>query len=740
MSATPNREALELFAKAQAYHRSGQLGLAESHYQRVTKLDARNGDAWHLLGVVAYQQGKVDLAITRYRRAVDLRPRAAEMLNNLALALRARGDLAAAADCFSRALQVRPEYPAAAFNLGLLREQMGDAAAAEQAYQLALTFEPEAMNVLTNLGNLLRAQGRCDEAEKYLVRAQRNAGNDAGANGNLALLRIDQGRHAEACALAEAATRIEPGNAHWWETLGTAQRLAQDADAAAVSLRRAAALAPDAAAIQLQLALVLQDIADHDAARAAFDRARQLAPGWLRARWEDALSAPALPTDAAAVQAALAHFDAGVADLQRNPGDAEAACEAAQSVGVFGLHYLPGDHTARQRHLGDLIGAVAARARPHFVAPVDWRPLAHGGRLRVGFVSSYLREHVVERYFGGWIRGLDASRFERFVWFTGSPDARTAALRESVEHFCEHAAPLDDLAEQVRAARLDVLIYPDVGLDPRQQMLAALRLAPVQCAAYGHPVGTGSANVDYFLSGDALEPDDAQAHYRERLVRLPHLGCVPRAPMPASEGDEDAGLRLPGRPLLLCLQNLLKLPPDFDRVLAQILVRSNARLVLFDRSAEMGRRFRRRIEAPLRQSGLDAEAVLRVENVRPYAQFLALVRQADLILDTPGFSGGGTSLDALGMGTPVVAFEGTFARGRQTAAMLRRLELPQLIARDEADYIDKAVALCADAPARAALRAQISARNARLFDAPDVLPALEEFLYRAARAASEQAT
>jgi predicted O-linked N-acetylglucosamine transferase (SPINDLY family) len=737
MSTSPNQGALELFAKAQAYHRSGQLGLAESHYLRVTKLDARNGDAWHLLGVVAYQQGKVDLAITRYRRAVDLRPRAAEMLNNLALALRARGDLAAAADCFARALQVRPEYPAAAYNLALLREQAGDAAAAENAYHLALTFEPDALNSLTNLGNLLRRQGRYEEAEKYLVRAQRGAGGDAGANGNLAQLRIDQGRHAEACALAEAATRIEPDGAHWWETLGTAQRLAQDADGAANSLQRAAALAPADSAIQLQLALALQETADHAGARAAFDRARKLAPNWVRARWEDALSVPSLPDDAAAIQVALAHFDEGLADLQRNPGDAEAAYEAAQSVGVFGLHYLPGDHTARQRRLGDLLATVAARARPQFMAPPEWKALSHGGRLRVGFISSYLREHVVERFFGGWIFGLDTSRFERFVWFTGMPDARTAALREAVEHFSEHSGSLDALAEQVRAARLDVLVYPDVGLDPRQQMLATLRLAPVQCAAYGHPVGTGSANVDYFLSGDALEPAQADTQYREQLVRLPHLGCVPRAPAAAAH-DEQVALRVPGRPLLLCLQNLIKMQPAFDRVLAQVLARTGARLVLFDRSEGTSRRFRQRIDPSLRGVGLDPAEVLLIEGLLPYERFLVLVRQADLILDTPGFSGGGTSLDALGMGTPVLTFEGEFARGRQTTAMLQRLELPRLIAHDDADYIDKAVTLCTDADVRETLRTQIRARNDRLFDDPEVLPALESFLLRAACATSEQ--
>ena len=735
MSTPPNRQVMELFAKAQAYHRSGQFGLAESHYLRVTKLDARNADAWHLLGVAVYQMGKVDKAISHYRRAVELRPRAAEMLNNLALALRAKGDLAGAADYFAQALRARPEYVPAAYNLALLREQAGDPAGAEQAYRQALVGEPDALNALTNLGNLLRQQGRLDEAERFLLRAQQRHGKDAAANGNLALLRLDQARHAQARELAEAATRLEPAAAPWWEALGTALRLAQDAEAALAPLQRAVALAPDVAAIHLQLALAQQESGNAAAAQQSFAQALALAPRWERVRWEAALSVPAIPADEAAVATALAHFDSGIADLLRDPGQPEAAFETAQCVGIFGLHYLPGDHTGRQRRFGELMAAVAARARPQYAQAPGWRALAHGGRLRVGFVSAYLHQHVVERYFGGWILGLDPARFERHVWYTGaSADARTAALRAAADHYAEPQGSFDELAAELYSAQLDVLIYLDVGLDPRQQALAALRLAPVQCAAYGHPVSTGLATIDHYLSAQALEPADAAAHYNESLLRLPGLGCEPRAPA-AAVFDVAPELRAGGRPLLLCLQNLIKLPPAFDDVLARVLAQSGARLVLFNRGHGITTRYRARLATALRLYGLDPDDCLHMEDARPYAEFLALVQQADLILDSPGFSGGGTSLDALGMGTPVLAFDGVYARGRQTAAMLRMLDLPQLIAGSDDDYVAKAVALSADAAARQQLRVQIEQRNTRLFHNAAVLPALENFLYSAATAA-----
>ena len=75
-----------------------------------------------------------------------------------------------------------------------------------------------------------------------------------------------------------------------------------------------------------------------------------------------------------------------------------------------------------------------------------------------------------------------------------------------------------------------VLLYPEVGMDMIVGWLAAQRLAPVQCVAWGHPETTGMPTIDYFLSSDFMEPPDAATHYTESLVRMPHLGHISRPP------------------------------------------------------------------------------------------------------------------------------------------------------------------------------------------------------------------
>jgi len=84
----------------------------------------------------------------------------------------------------------------------------------------------------------------------------------------------------------------------------------------------------------------------------------------------------------------------------------------------------------------------------------------------------------------------------------------------------------------------------------------------------------------------------------------------------------------------------------------------------------------------------------------------------------------------------VLTWQGTMARGRQTAGMLALMGVDGLVATDEDDYVDKAVTLITDAALRAAQHARILERNGVLFEGAGVIAALENFLDTATQRAS----
>jgi protein O-GlcNAc transferase len=98
------------------------------------------------------------------------------------------------------------------------------------------------------------------------------------------------------------------------------------------------------------------------------------------------------------------------------------------------------------------------------------------------------------------------------------------------------------------------------------------------------------------------------------------------------------------------------------------------------------------------------------------------------MLDTLRWSGGNTTLDAVASALPIVTLAGAFMRGRQSMGMLWAMEMPELVAIDEEDYVRKVAAIAADAAYRSELSGKIVERRSRIFDDSAPTAALAEFL------------
>jgi protein O-GlcNAc transferase len=721
---------------------AGRRKEAEEHCMALLAKGPIGAPVLLLLGALQLDRGAAELAIETLKRALSLEPGNSGGMLQLAVAQFRSRDSAAARSTLESLLAREPGNAIAAFHLGLLLDQAGDPANAERLYRGALTSQPGYVEAKLHLGLLLLRLGRSADALPFLNAAW----NPARPRGDLAVAmaraNLDVGAFPEAVEFARIATSLLPSASTAWLVLGTALRRTGDPLAAQEALLKSLSLSPDNVIALAEIGCNELSLGDYSGGLKQLEHACKIAPDWAVLRWLDALALPVLPEDDAVVEAAMLRFrsriDALIADLDRGvamiTAGAQSGLERAQP---FLLHYLPADTTALTLRYGELVEtAMRHCVDGELFAPVSWRALAHGGRLRVGFVSCELRLHTVTRYFSEWLMRLDRDAFEIHAWHLGDiADEVTRQIAGKIDGL-QHAphASTGELSAAIRSAQLDVLVYLDVGMDSRPQLLASQRLAPVQCVAYGHPVTSGLRNIDWFLSGDALEPADAQSHYRERLERLPGLGVVPTRPPAAASGDWLP--RASGRPLLMCLQSLFKLTPDFDQAVARIAAATDARILFFAFPDHCVPRFRQRLTRAFDALGLDVDRHVELIGRHDYPAYLGGIAGADLVLDSIGFSGGATSLDALSAGTPVVTIEGEFMRGRQTAAMLRLLDVDELIADDTDAYVEIAISLCRDADRRTSLRERLLKHIDRLFEPVDVLPALAMFLQREASAAA----
>ena len=274
-----------------------------------------------------------------------------------------------------------------------------------------------------------------------------------------------------------------------------------------------------------------------------------------------------------------------------------------------------------------------------------WRPPT-GGRIKVAFVSMLLSDHTIGQLYQGMIAGLDRGRFEVVV--AHLPRSVRDPVRAQISASADLAIDLPPgvaaQRQRLEAERLDVVFYPDVGMSPESYLLAQARLAPVQAVSWGHPDTTGLPSLDYFVSGDAIEPEGAETAYTERLIRLPRLPCVYR-PLGEAEILSREALGLPAAGALYgCPQSLFKLHPDFDPVLAEIVDRDPRGWLVFVEGQRPTDREALESRWAARFPALKARARFVPRAAR--AKFLGLLAAMDVLLDPPHFGSGNTFYEA----------------------------------------------------------------------------------------------
>lgn len=411
---------------------------------------------------------------------------------------------------------------------------------------------------------------------------------------------------------------------------------------------------------------------------------------------------------------------------------AERVDNAVDGIGAltpFFLPYLGCNVKDLQQKYGSWICRIMAAKYPRFAQPLPQR--ASAGRIKVGIVSHYFHNHSNWKIpIRGWLEQLDRQLFSIHCYYTGEiSDVATSTARAMADSFLQNS-DTEALAAAILEQGLDVLIYPGIGMDTATLKLAALRLAPVQCASWGHPVTTGMPTVDYFISSDLMEPPDGHAHYSEKLVRLQNLSIW----YDPDQTVKSSNFEMPGLQgqeiLFLCSQNLLKYLPQHDFVFPAIAEQvSNARFVFIANPvAELTKRFMARLESAFQLRGMVASDYVIVVPHLNSLDFAGLNARIDIFLDSFEWSGCNTILESLPFSKPIVTLSGTFMRGRHAYAILKMMGIEETIAASLDEYIAIAVRLANDLVWRQSVASRVAENKSRVYRDKECIAGLELLL------------
>jgi len=720
-------------------HHQGRLAEAEQLYSAVLAVRPNHFDALQMLGVIKLGRGDLVAALRLTAEALQQRPNSPQVLLNHGLVLEAMQRHSDALASFDEAIRRKARFADAHNNRGGSLVSLERYQEAIESFDRAIAIKPDYAEAIYNRGNALRMLERHDEALKCFERAIALRPNYAKAHCNRGVALDALGRQVEAIASFDRALALHPNLPEALVNRTGALRAAKRYDEARQCLDQLLAAHPRYAEGHYMRAMLMADCNCADQAMASCEMAVSLKPDYSKARWGTCMSVlPILYAEESEIAARRAEYERRLRALRADYEAGRVAADLAKGLGMAQPFFLAYQGHC-DRDLQEVFGGLATRIMSDRYGTAQLAaPPQPGEPVRIGIVSGFFWLHSVWKVgTRGWVTQLDPKRFQVFAYNPGfKKDNETELARTHCHRYVDGTRPVSQWRDIILADQPHVLLYPEIGMFHLAAELAAMRLAPVQCSYIGHPQTSGYPTIDYFLSGELIEPANGQDHYSEKLVRLPNIAFhyEPLDLPPVTVTREELGLR-PTATAYWCAQSLFKYLPQYDDVFPRIAKQAGDCQFVFIRHSTDGvtELIQTRLERAFASHGLKAEDHCVFLQGMEMARFAAASAQCDVMLDSIGWSGGNTTLEAIGQDLPVVTFEGELMRGRVSAGILRMMGIPEGVAGTIDDYVALGVRIATDPAWRAELKRRVGESKHRLYRDRACIAALEDFLDRVAR-------
>ena len=750
-----------LYNQALTLYQAGKLTEAEQKFKQVLRWHQNQTQAWYYLAIIYYMMERYQLARDVLLKSLEIDNSQAIAHYTLGLVFEKLGDFTQAVLAYQEAIALNPNYVDAYNNLGNILFQVGHLSQAEFSYRQAILVNPEHYGSYLNLANLLLAQQQIDAAITTYEKALQLKSDDGEIVAALEFVRnlksdenqaalyfgndcYQRGEYQAAITHYQQFLANQVGNLELYFALAEShQKLEQYSEAIQV-YRNAIDIYPQVENLYRNLISALIESGETKAAITLANHAASLFPDTWYFHPGNLLILPVIYEDSSEIETYRNRFIQGLqqliqqTNLNTELGKQKALAFISQRTNFF-LAYQGKNDLEIQQQYGEFVHHVMAANYPQLVEKLPVPPLSKTGKIRIGYISGCLWGHTVGKLSLGWLRHHNSSEFEIYCYqINETQDQLTQQFRKYSHAFHYIPGNLELICQQILIDQLHVLVFIDLGLQPLMTQLASLRLAPIQCTTWAHPVTSGLPTIDYFLSSDLMEPENGIEHYSEKLIRLPNLGISYAQPIipPKDKKRSDFNLR-EDAVVYLCCQTLCKYLPQHDYIFAEIAQQvPQAQFAFIARpNAEIGKQFQRRLQQTFTQYGLNCDNFCVILPRLDQQTYWNLYILADIFLDTFSWSGGHTTLDGIACNLPVVTYPGELMRGRHSLAILKMIGMMETVAKNEVEYIKIAVKLGIELTWRDKVANQLMQSHPSLYNDKSCVTALEAFYHHVVRSA-----
>jgi len=646
------------------HHVSNELAEAAGAFVRSIALDPANAEAHIAYLSVLRSAGNPERALAAAREALRRLPDDTRILYATALCLEDCGQLNEALAQYDTALQLSPTFDDARYNKGLLLSRLGRLSDAERMHRHSIAADPNSSRAHSALADVLLAQGEHEDALKALDRLSALAPKDLTVQVRRGLVLALSKRFHESHEALASARSLDAAVFDQY-----VRHIAHGGDPDVV-------LSPESIFVCRR---------------------------WLefeRCEW--------------------AAWDDVTAVMQEVATDPAIAVEPAAA---FMCRLLPLGGSQRHAVVHKISSRIDLRYPPLPTPKPPARP-----RIRIGILSPDFRDHLNAYLLFPAFDLLDRTHFELFAYSLTSDDG--SPVRDGIRRLADEFRDLQDI-DDVRSAKLiredDIDILVDVaGLTTASRYaITAQRPARLQVNYLGFSCSLASTRVDYAITDRNC--GSAIGEWTEALAYLPdtHFLYDFRLPAP-TERVKRSDYGLPEHAFVFCaFHRADKITPDVFKLWMRILAQATESVMWFRGLPEPAMQ---NLRAQATRQEIDPNRLV----FAPFEssqnpRYLARHRLGDLMLDSLHHNAMTSACDALGMGLPMLTLPGNAMAARAGASLVRAAGLPELVADNEDDYVDKAIRLATKPSTVKALKARLQAgrRTAPLFDTVGRVRALE---------------
>jgi predicted O-linked N-acetylglucosamine transferase (SPINDLY family) len=353
------------------------------------------------------------------------------------------------------------------------------------------------------------------------------------------------------------------------------------------------------------------------------------------------------------------------------------------------------------------------------------------GKLRIGYVSSDLREHAVGFAMTDVIEQHNREKFEIFAYYCGvnRTDATKQRIMTAVDQWVDINGLDDDrAAAKIAADGIDILIDLNGYTKDARTSVFARRPAPIAVNWFGFPGTMGTPYHHYIIADSNIIPPEHEIYFSEKVLRLSCYQPNDRKRVVAAQRPSRADVGLPENAFVFCSLNGMHKTTarTFRRWMMILGSVPDSVLWLLSGTDEANERLRQAAAA----AGIAPDRLVFARKLAN-AEHLARYPLADLFLDNSPYGAHTTAADALWMGVPIVTFPGRTFAARVCASVVRAAGVGELDCPTPDAYMTKAIELAHDREKLAAIKTKLVAGRGSclLFDTPRLVHELED-LYR----------